>query len=155
MVVVFAIAIFVASEYFVIGVVIAIWAIASAILVPMVKGVRHILKSATLRRKRVRAVFITAATACAVVVLVFLIPFPLHTSAEGVIWLPETAHVRAGTDGFVRDIVARPGSHVAPGDLLLRSDEPLLATQIEVDRHKVQGLQVRLASERFADRVQA
>jgi hypothetical protein len=51
--------------------------------------------------------------------------------------------------------VARPGSHVAPGDLLLRSDEPLLATQIEVDRHKVQGLQVRLASERFADRVQA
>jgi putative peptide zinc metalloprotease protein len=38
---------------------------------------------------------------------------------------------------------------------LFESDEPLLATQIDIDRHKVQQLELKLTSERFADLVKA
>jgi putative peptide zinc metalloprotease protein len=155
MLVLFAIAVFVASEYFLIGVLIAIFALFSAVALPMARGLRHLFASPTLRQTRGRAVSIATGVVLFTTAFMLIVPFPLHTSAEGVIWLPENARVRAGTDGFVQTVALRPGDRVKVGDLLIESDEPLLKTQIEIDRHKVQQLELKLASERFVDRVKA
>ena len=37
--------------------------------------------------------------------LVFIAPAPSWTRAEGVIWVPEEAQVRAGTEGFVERVL--------------------------------------------------
>jgi putative peptide zinc metalloprotease protein len=155
MLVLFAIAIFVASEYFIIGVLIAILAAVSAVVLPIAKGLRYLFASSTLRDWRGRALSIAAASVLFTAMFMLLVPFPLHTSSEGVVWLPENARVRAGTDGFVQKVAAIPGQAVKVGDVLFESDEPLLITQIEIDRRKVQQLELKLASERFADRVKA
>lgn len=155
MFVLFAIAVFVASEYFVLGVLIALFALISAVVVPIGKGLRYLFASPTLRQKRGRSVAVTVAAISFTLIFLLLVPFPLHTTSEGVIWLPDYARIRAGTDGFLRRVVARPGSNVDAGTLLFESDEPLLATQIDIDRHKVQQLELKLTSERFADLVKA
>ena len=41
-----------------------------------------------------------------VVVLTAVVPMPFSTLAEGVVWLPEQAQIRAGTDGFVSAFAA-------------------------------------------------
>jgi putative peptide zinc metalloprotease protein len=155
MLVIFGIAVFIATQYFIVGVLIALWAIFGAVALPVVKGLRHVLSSPTLRNKRGRAVGLTCATLVFATAVVLFVPFPLHTESEGIIWLPDNARVRAGTDGFIGRITARPGSVVTVGDLLFESEQPLLQTQIDVDRHKVQELEVKLLAQRFSDRVQA
>ena len=43
--------------------------------------------------------------------LLFAVPLPSHTVAEGVVWAPEDSLVRAGTAGFVERLVAFWSNH--------------------------------------------
>jgi putative peptide zinc metalloprotease protein len=82
-------------------------------------------------------------------------PVPLHTTTEGVVWLPEHAHVRARADGFVVRLQSRPGQEVSAGSPLLEMEEPSVETQVNVLTERVAELEVRLIAERFTDRVAA
>ena len=44
------------------------------------------------------------------------VPMPYHSHAEGVLWLPEQAMVRAGANGFLDDFLIEPGTRVAQGE---------------------------------------
>ena len=44
--------------------------------------------------------------------ILVLVPLPQHTAAQGVVWLPEHAHLRAGAEGFVSAVHASSPSHV-------------------------------------------
>jgi hypothetical protein len=46
----------------------------------------------------------------------FAVPMPLRTHAEGVVWVPENAEVRAAADGFVEHLLVAPEATVASGD---------------------------------------
>jgi putative peptide zinc metalloprotease protein len=63
--------------------------------------------------------------------------------------------VRAGTDGFVRRLLAEPGRIVSFGDGLVESEELTLNAGLEYLRAGVAELEARLVSERFTDRVKA
>ena len=56
-------------------------------------------------------------------------PLPHHTVARGIVWLPEQAQVRAGTDGFVRQLAAGDGEHVKTGDPLVVMEDPELVAE--------------------------
>ena len=73
-------------------------------------------------------------------------PFPFYTAAAGVIWLPEQAHVRAETDGFVAKIVARDGERVEAGQLLLVLNDPVLLAA----RDKLASQLQQFEADRFA-----
>jgi putative peptide zinc metalloprotease protein len=83
------------------------------------------------------------------------VPLPLRTVAEGVIWIPEQAHVRAGTAGFIDRIVAQPGVQVRRGDVLMVGRDPQLATKVKVLEARLQELQTRYAAQWFDDPRQA
>jgi putative peptide zinc metalloprotease protein len=61
-----------------------------------------------------------------IVGLVTLVPLPLHSVAEGVVWLPERAQLRAGTDGFVIGLDAANGQRVQAGQRIAQLDDPAL-----------------------------
>ena len=82
-------------------------------------------------------------------------PLPLHTTAEGVLWLPEDSIVRSTADGFVKALAVPSGTYVTPGTLLIEIEEPEVVSEIRVFRSRVDAVNVRLESERFSDRVQA
>jgi putative peptide zinc metalloprotease protein len=67
--------------------------------------------------------------------------------------VPDNAHVRAGADGFVRRIDARPAELVREGSPLLAVEDPELRTRIEVMEAQVRLLELQVQVELQADRV--
>jgi putative peptide zinc metalloprotease protein len=153
--VLFGISVFIASGFFVIGVLIAIWGLVAGLGLPAWKAMKYVFTSTRVERHRLRAVSITVAAISLVVSGLFLVPVPLHTVSEGVIWLPEESYVRAANAGFVRAVASNSGARVSAGDLLVETEEPELVASVHVLQSEIAGLGQRLASEQFTDRVQA
>jgi putative peptide zinc metalloprotease protein len=149
------IALYLAGTYLIVGVVLALWTLASGVLVPLWKGLAHVATSPRLSGHRLRAVALTGGLTAAVLALMLFIPLPLHTVSEGVVWLPESAILRAGTDGFVERVLLAPGSAVAAGAPVVESDEPELRARLRVDRAHVTELESQLATQQFTDLAEA
>jgi putative peptide zinc metalloprotease protein len=150
-----AIAMFIASEYLAVGVALALWSLLAGVILPLARVLWLVFASPRFQRNRIRAVSVTFGSLLATTAALCLVPLPMHTTTEGVVWLPENAVVRAGTDGFVRALLAEPGRTVRPGDALVESEEPTLAAERQILQARVDELETRLATERFVDRARA
>jgi putative peptide zinc metalloprotease protein len=153
MLVMVGIALFVASEYFFVGVALALWVVGASVVWPLYKAVAYLAASPKLGRRRARAVAISAAATGMVAVLVFALPLPLWTYAEGVTWAPDDAVVLAGTDGFVRRVAVEPGTMVRRGRVLVETEDPQLAPRIAALEARLRLLEVRALAELAIDRV--
>ncbi|MGE0222144.1 MAG: hypothetical protein AB7F35_05705 [Acetobacteraceae bacterium] len=149
------IALFIAGQFFFIGVLLAIWAAGAMVVLPVVKGVKYLASSPRLRRRRVHGFAVVGGSLGVLVLAGVAIPIPHHTHAEGVVWLSEQALVRAGTNGFVEGFLARAGDPVNEGDPLIRSADPTLSAQVKLARARVAELEALLAMEATEDRVKA
>jgi putative peptide zinc metalloprotease protein len=154
-VVILAIALFIASEYLAVGVAMAAWGLFTGVALPIGKALWQVIASPRLQHNRTRAVIMTCGLILFVSIALFWIPAPLYTTTEGVVWLPESANVRAGTDAFVRRLVVEPGRNVSFGDPLVESEELTLNAGLENLRARVAELEATLVSVRFSDRVKA
>jgi putative peptide zinc metalloprotease protein len=105
--------------------------------------VRFLVTSPRLRRRRVRALAVTAAAVAAVVLAVGWVPAPYRTVTEGVVWIPEESLVRAGTEGFVERVAAIPGARVHRGDVLIVLRDPEVRARVEVLGARVRELRAR------------
>lgn len=151
--VVFAIALFIATQYFIVGVVLALWAIVTSVGYPLIKGIGYLLLHPRLRRHRVRALAVTGGIVIGLVVSLCFVPVPLWSRAEGVIWVPDDAQIRAGADGFVRKVVAKPGATVLRGSTLIVAEDPILEPRIHVLEAQLRLLQSRAQADLFTDKV--
>jgi putative peptide zinc metalloprotease protein len=149
------IALFVATQYAAVGIALALWTIVTAVVLPLVKAWRYVVTHVELRHGRAKALTSALGGVALVLGALFLLPVPFWTHAEGVVWLPEDGIVRAGADGFIEQLLVPSDRKVESGVPLIRSGEPALARQIEALHARVQGLETRLAAERFVDRAQA
>lgn len=80
----------------------------------------------------------------ALVLLLAVVPVPDRSVAQGVVWLPEQAMLRAGTDGFVVALHGRSGAPVRPGQAIAQLDDPPLAARRASLAGDVAELDVRL-----------
>lgn len=149
------IALFIAGHFFVIGVLLAAWALVAMAVVPVVRGIRHLAGSPRLRKHRRRAIAVTVAATAALLVLLLAVPMPYHSLAEGVVWLPEQAMVRAGASGFLGAFLAKPGTRVSKGEPLVRCYDPALDARLRLSKAKVAELEAEYAAEFVADRDKA
>ena len=155
MAIMFAIIVFIAGKFFVVGVLLAIWAIITQIIVPAAKRVAFLFTNPSIGRQRVRALTSSGLTLAALLVVILFLPMPSWTRAEGVVWLPEESYVRAGTDGFIRRVVAVPDSPVRIGEPLIECEDPLLSATVKVLESRLRERQARYNASRVSDRVQA
>lgn len=146
---------FVSKKFFIVGVLLAIWAAFSMVVLPLIKKVHFILFSPELSETRVRAVAATGGLVLGVLLFIFLVPMPSWTRTEGIVWVPEEALVRAGTAGFVSRVAAQPDSVVKKGDLLVECNDPLLKAEVQVMRARLNSLEARYDAEILTDRVKA
>ncbi|MGH8689045.1 MAG: hypothetical protein ACREVQ_15180 [Burkholderiales bacterium] len=149
------IALFIAGRFFVIGVLLAAWAVVAMAVIPIVRGVRHLAGSPRLRRHRRRAIVATIGTVAALLVLLLAVPMPYHSHAEGVVWMSEQAMVRTGANSFVGGFLARPGSRVAVGDPLVRCYDPVLEANLRYSEARVDELQADYVTQFVVDRAKA
>jgi putative peptide zinc metalloprotease protein len=155
MFIVFTIILFIAGKFFFIGVLLAIWAVFTMLVVPVAKMLKFLVSSPKLQRRRPRAIAVSIVLTAAVVALLSLVPAPLWTRAEGVLWLPEQSLVRAGTDCFARELLAEPNTEVRPGDPLIACEDPLLRSRAKVLEARLEELEALYASQWREERVAA
>jgi putative peptide zinc metalloprotease protein len=90
-----------------------------------------------------------------VLAALFLVPIPMRTTAQGVVWLPDEGFVRVGADGFVDRVVAKQGGRVKPGEVLIEMSDVELATELKVLEARVRELEARHREQVVSDRVRA
>ena len=150
-----AIAMFIATQYFIVGVLLALWAMVSGVAMPIVSLVNNLTFGPRLRQRRLRAVLSSAALASALGLLIFAVPVPSWTNAQGVIWGAEQSSVRGGADGFVQRVMAAPGARVKKGEPLLEAADPLLVPRIRSLEAQRDELEARYYAERVESLVRA
>jgi putative peptide zinc metalloprotease protein len=148
-----AIALFIATQYFFIGVLLALFVVGSSLVWPLVKGVGFVASHPRLRQRRGRAAAVAGGSVAFVAAVLFLVPVPLWTLAQGVTWAPADATVFAGADGFVRQVAAPSGTAVRRGTPLLVTEDPLLAARIRVLAAQLRLLDLRASIALRTDRV--
>lgn len=147
-------ALFVSSKFFVVGILIACWAIFSQIVLPAIKHSYGFYNSSGGRRKRLRFIAASVAAAAVTALLLFVVPVPHKTQVEGVVSLPEHSRVRAGTDCFVAEILIPDNSVVKAGEPLIRCEDPLLRAEVEILEANLEESQAQYNSEPLQARVQ-
>lgn len=153
--VVVAIVLYVAGSWFFIGVALALWGLATMLGMPLAKAAGYLSRLPRAQGARRRATITLAAAVVALLLFALVVPMPLRTRTEGVVWLPDEAQVRAGTSGFVRAVLVPPGAALVPGTALVASEDPVLAAQVALTEARLAELEARLDGQRFEDRVQA
>jgi putative peptide zinc metalloprotease protein len=151
----FGIALFLATEYLLLGVLLGLWGLFQSLVVPVAKMLHHLVTSPRLIHRRGRAYAMTLAALVAAAALLFVVPAPLRTQGEGVVWLPENALVRAGAPGFAVRTLVEPGTRVRPGDLLIESELPDVHAELVRAEAELQALRTRYSSELREERVRA
>lgn len=149
----FSIALFVASQYFVAGVLLGTWTLTQSLAMPAAKGLWRVMTGPALRPVRRRAVAVTFGAMAALALLAGFVPVPRRTVAEGVVWIPEEAQIRSESSGHIVDLVAVPGDRVGPGDPLVRMENDLLTSQLTLLEARVRELQLSEATYRGIDPV--
>ena len=149
-----ALTLFVSSKFFIVGILIAIWAISTQILLPVVKNSYGFYTSVKGRRKRTRFITASIATTIIAAILFFGVPIPLTTQIEGVVSLPENSRIRFGTDCFIAEVLAQNDSIVKNGQSLVRCEDPFLEAEVQVLEANLLEAQARYSGEPLQERVQ-
>jgi putative peptide zinc metalloprotease protein len=150
-----AIILFIAGKFFFIGVLLGIWAVVSMVILPVIKKVHFVIFSPLVREKRGRALVASGAIGAGVIMLLFLVPFPLWTRAEGTIWVPEESLVRARVDGVVSSIEALHDRPAKKGDVLIECTDPFLVADVKVLRAQLKSLEAQYNAEIYTNRAKA
>ncbi len=121
---------FVADQFLLAGMIMAVVCVVSWGVVPIVSIVRYLSASPRLYRTRTRAIAVCASAFAVVFAFLFLLPFPNSFKAPGV--LKSTDYVVAvnKASGQIAEVVMPSGQRVKMGDPLLRLTNPELALEI-------------------------
>jgi len=152
--IVVGIGLFLAEKFLIIGLVITLWSVLSMLILPFFKSVSYLMASPRLRRHRGRALAVSVTAGLGIFCVIAVVPFPLRTVVEGVVWLPEQSFVRTGTNGFVKDVVQPSGTVVAAQDTILVSEEPTIEAEEKVTLAKIAELTAQHRAQQGEDRVQ-
>lgn len=154
MFIMFVIILYIGGKFFAVGVLLAGWALITQVIVPVVKQMTFLANSPKLRRNRTRSVLTTSGLLLGVCCLLFVLPAPFWTRAEGITWPVEQSHVRANADGFVGAVLAEPGSNVHAGQPLVQMHDDFSAARLEILEARERELRSQLLQARVFDRVQ-
>jgi putative peptide zinc metalloprotease protein len=155
MTVIAALIFFIAGKFFMVGILLASLAAIVWAIIPLGKGVSFLLTSPRIHSVRARAILVSTPIAAAAGIIIYFIPVPMRTQTEGVVWLPDEAFVRAGTDGVISEIKGVPGSFVHRDDILVVSEDPALSADAAVLEARLSELKARYAEQVRRDLVKA
>ena len=143
----------VSGRFFFIGVLIALWGAVSLLVLPAIRSLSHLLKNPEVRNRRSRLIMIGSAIMMGIMLLLFVFPMPLCTTAQGVVWLPEQSIIRAGTDCEVVEVLAPQEKLVDKDTPLLKGVDPFLEAEIEINRASLEELYAKYNAQPLHERV--
>jgi putative peptide zinc metalloprotease protein len=146
---------FLAESYLFVGVLLGVWMFATQLIRPIIRGLHFLLSSSALQGRRSKAVILALGSVSALVLAVMMIPIALTTNVEGIVWVPNQAHVFTTNEGFVSEVFVEPGSEVVPGTPLLRLHNPEQEAQAVILRARQDELHIKINAKRLTDKVES
>jgi putative peptide zinc metalloprotease protein len=138
----FAITLFVAERYPLVGQVIALWALIGMVILPLLRQINFLFVSQRLAKRRKRALLVSLSIIGAFMLILFVVPVPYTTRVEGVVLPSEGSELRAGAEGEVVRLLAPPDSHVTRNQPLLAMEDPFLLTGLKRLAGQLRALRV-------------
>ncbi|MFD1343365.1 HlyD family efflux transporter periplasmic adaptor subunit [Litorisediminicola beolgyonensis] len=136
----------VATKFFVVGILLASWALFLMLGLPILKGLWFVLSSPMLRRHRGRAFLATGGVLAALAALLMAVPVPHNTLAEGVVAPAPGAYANASSEGVIEEVFVAPGDWVETGAPILRVFDPLLPARADLLRARLSEIELRRAA---------
>ncbi len=129
---------FVLAENFLgFGVVLAVVIMILWVTVPLVKFIKYIQRDPVLEPVRSRAMSITYGGLVGILFFLWIIPFPNHFRADGVVEASKYSRIFADVEGQIEQVVTESGTPVKKGDLLLVLTNPNLDYELQVARARI------------------
>jgi len=142
---------FIAGKFFVIGVLLACWTGANMVITPLVRVGRFLLCEPALQRLRPRLMAVVLLPVLAMLAALFLLPLPLSTVAQGVVWPTDESRIVATVDGFVAEAPLANGSMITPETVVLRCEDSELTAHVRILSAELSELQARYQLSRVND----
>ncbi|MEH6556782.1 MAG: hypothetical protein V7459_03485 [Oceanicoccus sp.] len=149
------IALYVASQFFFIGVMLAFWSIYQSLVAPLIKIVKSIWPESLMRNYRTRLVLTSGACIGGLYALLFIIPLPSFTVVQGVYWPENESQLHAGADCFVRKVLVKQSQRVTTGEHILQCESIDLDTQARVVKLRLHELKMQRRAALRKDVVEA
>jgi putative peptide zinc metalloprotease protein len=111
---------FVADRLLLIGIIMAVVCAISWVMVPTVRLFRYLGSDPKLDRHRPRAIAVVSATACVLVILLQVVPFPYAFRAPGVLEAKNWAQMANNSAGQLAAVIVPSGTIVKAGQPLLQ-----------------------------------
>lgn len=127
-----SIILFVAQQYFVIGVILALWSFIGTLIWPNLKMLYKTWQDSDIQSGKRSPTVMIPFCAGIIMLLLGIIPLPLTTSVEGVVQMNEQRRVLAQESCFIEQLYKQPGEVVSKGDLLLSCENRQLRTEQQV-----------------------
>jgi len=147
--------VYVTDKFFAIGIILALWLVMAQIVLPLFNMLRFIVASPSIQKKRCRVIGSCGALLGILMALISIVPFPSYTLAEGIVWVPDNAQLRAESDGFSGPLLTGNNSQIDSGTGILQLEDPFLQTQVKIQLAKLKELEANYRAEKFNDLVKA
>lgn len=145
-----------AAHYFPkLGLILAIWLIGFQLMLPGVKYILFVAQSPLLQKTRRRALSLVGGSAAVLIFFLALVPMPMSTSAEGVIWLPDNARIKAEASGEITEVFIEDGAQVTQGQAIAQLTNPVLTTGLTFKQASLREYDARLQQAWSDDRSKA
>ncbi|WP_372740153.1 site-2 protease family protein [Neptunomonas sp.] len=139
----FTIVLFVASELFFVGIILAVLSLYNMFGKPTLGVIKFLAMDRTVKKNRSRVFLSISSLVILLWLIFFIIPLPKMTVAHGVVWAPDESQVLAGSSGFLQQLVVTPGAMVKVGDTLLISNNDELDAKVAEYVGRLKELLVR------------
>jgi putative peptide zinc metalloprotease protein len=146
--VVLAITLFVADQWFLLGILMAIISISIWIIKPIIDIIRYLFVSTKLGRNRPWAQFLTLSALSMLLLVLTVIPFPHSIRAPGIIESEHFTNVYTSTAGYLERIRVESGRSVEKGDVLIEFINTELDLDIRTTRYQILETQALVSQAR-------
>ncbi len=135
--VLFFISIFLALTMPLIGTLMVVWSLFTAVVLPLTKGLRYLVSDPSIDLIRGQVLLKTGAALSVIFAVLFVLPLPNVTVADAVLEPGNGDLVRVQGRGFVEHVLVTDGQTVTPGTIIMELSDPLVSLQrkqAEADR---------------------
>lgn len=127
----FLIALFVADQWFFLGVLVVLISLYMWILKPWYEFFKYLFTNNKLQKTRIKAISISASVIGFIFIIVAVIPFPFSLKANGIVMTDNYQNIFLKTDGYLNKIHVKDGEFVNRGDVLLSFENKELDFEIQ------------------------
>jgi len=149
------IALYVATKFYFIGSLLALWVIFQSLVLPFLTMLKRSWRDSLINAYRQRLYLLSAIIVGSIIMILGVLPVPNQTVAQGVFWAPDEAQIRAQADCFITEVYVQQNQSVSEGQELFRCDSAYLWADNKLILSQLKELQLRRRSVLTKDLVES